>query len=149
MASSREEIIKSALFGKEAIRFEIPKYQRAYSWGKGQWKQFLQDLKEAESGYYLGHCRPIKGMAEVIGACPNVWTDTAYMPFDEFDTLNNYNWHGRLMFGTDIPVWQAHESTGLTRKYRDYMSAIAATGLERHTEEAFRNFVQPMIGYRE
>ena len=55
MASSREETLKSALFGKEAIRFEIPKYQRAYSWGKDQWKQFLQDLKDAESGYYLGH----------------------------------------------------------------------------------------------
>ncbi|MBR4519358.1 MAG: DUF262 domain-containing protein [Victivallales bacterium] len=55
MASSREETLKSALFGKEAIRFEIPKYQRAYSWGRDQWKQFLQDLKDAESGYYLGH----------------------------------------------------------------------------------------------
>lgn len=55
MTSPREETLKSALFGKEAIRFEIPKYQRAYSWGKEQWKQFLQDLKEAESGYYLGH----------------------------------------------------------------------------------------------
>ena len=55
MASSREETLKSALFGKEAIRFEIPKYQRAYSWEKDQWKQFLQDLKDAESGYYLGH----------------------------------------------------------------------------------------------
>lgn len=55
MNSSREETLKSALFGKEAIRFEIPKYQRAYSWGVDQWKQFLQDLKDAESGYYLGH----------------------------------------------------------------------------------------------
>lgn len=55
MASSREETLKSALFGKEAIRFEIPKYQRAYSWERDQWKQFLQDLKDAESGYYLGH----------------------------------------------------------------------------------------------
>ena len=35
--------------------FEIPKYQRAYSWERDQWKQFLQDLKDAESGYYLGH----------------------------------------------------------------------------------------------
>ena len=46
--------IKS-LFGMESLHFEIPKYQRAYSWEKDQWMQFLDDLKDAESGYYLGH----------------------------------------------------------------------------------------------
>lgn len=37
------------------IRFEIPRYQRSYSWGKAQWRQFVNDLMDAETGYYLGH----------------------------------------------------------------------------------------------
>ena len=43
------------LFGRGADHFEIPKYQRAYSWEREQWGQFLEDLKDAESRYYLGH----------------------------------------------------------------------------------------------
>ena len=43
------------LFGRGADHFEIPKYQRAYSWEEEQWEQFLEDLKDAESNYYLGH----------------------------------------------------------------------------------------------
>ncbi len=52
--SMRDETI-TRLFDSTSIHFEIPKYQRAYSWEKEQWRQFLQDLKDAESGYYLGH----------------------------------------------------------------------------------------------
>ena len=33
-----------ALFGMESLHFEIPKYQRAYSWERDQWEQFLEDL---------------------------------------------------------------------------------------------------------
>lgn len=43
------------LFGRGADHFEIPKYQRAYSWEWEQWAQFLEDLKDTESRYYLGH----------------------------------------------------------------------------------------------
>ena len=43
------------LSGMESLHFEIPKYQRAYSWEKEHWGQFLDDLKDAECGYYLGH----------------------------------------------------------------------------------------------
>lgn len=52
--TNNEMTIKS-LFGNSAVHFEIPQYQRAYSWEKGQWKQFLEDLEDAETGYYLGH----------------------------------------------------------------------------------------------
>ena len=47
-------------------------------------------------------------MAKVVADCPNVWTDTAYMAIGEFPRLHDYEWHGRLMFGTDLPVWQAN-----------------------------------------
>ena len=35
--------------------FEIPEYQRAYSWEKPQWEQFIDDLKNVQEKYYLGH----------------------------------------------------------------------------------------------
>ena len=46
--------IKS-LFGLRSIRFKIPAYQRSYSWGSTQINQFIEDLENATSQYYLGH----------------------------------------------------------------------------------------------
>lgn len=34
--------------------YEIPKYQREYTWGQNQWELLYDDLMENESGYYLG-----------------------------------------------------------------------------------------------
>lgn len=91
--------------------------------------------------FNFAHCRSMAEMAKVIADCPNVWTDTAYMAFDEFQKLSSYDWHGRLMFGTDLPVWQAHENCGLTERYREYVRAFRATGLEAESDGAFRRFV--------
>ncbi|MBR2771739.1 MAG: amidohydrolase [Bacteroidales bacterium] len=91
--------------------------------------------------FNFAHCRPMDEMAKVIADYPNVWTDTAYMAFDEFPKLRDYAWHGRLMFGTDLPVWQAHEDTGLTARYREYVRTFRATGLEVESGAAFRGFV--------
>jgi len=43
------------LFWDKTRNYEIPSYQRAYSWEKPQLEQFIQDLQETESQYYLGH----------------------------------------------------------------------------------------------
>lgn len=91
--------------------------------------------------FNFAHCRPIDEMAKVVAECPNVWTDTAYMAFDEFPKLRDYDWHGRLMFGTDLPVWQAHENCGLTARYREYVQAFRAAGLEDASNVAFHDFV--------
>ena len=91
--------------------------------------------------FNLAHCRPKDETAKVIADCPNVWTDTAYMELDELSKLCDYNWHGRLMFGTDLPVWQAHEDCSLTRRYRAYAEAFRATGLDDSASAAFRSFV--------
>ena len=64
------------------------------------------------------------------------------MALDEFPKLSGYDWHGRLMFGTDLPVWQAHENCGLTKRCREYVRAFRATGLEKDARLAFRNFCQ-------
>ena len=68
------------------------------------------------------------------------------MPLDDFPKLRDYDWHGRLMFGTDVPVWQAREDISLTKRYREYVKAVAATGIEAASESAFRRFAWNMSG---
>lgn len=43
------------LFDSKNRRFEIPSYQRAYSWEEKQINQFIEDLGNARNNYYLGH----------------------------------------------------------------------------------------------
>lgn len=43
----------SSLFYEE-MRFKIPKYQRAYTWGKREWNQLFNDITENSEGYFLG-----------------------------------------------------------------------------------------------
>jgi uncharacterized protein with ParB-like and HNH nuclease domain len=45
----------SHLFDSKNRKFEIPSYQRAYSWDKEEIDQFIEDLENAEHHYYLGH----------------------------------------------------------------------------------------------
>ena len=64
------------------------------------------------------------------------------MVLDELQKLSGYAWHGRLMFGTDLPVWQSHENCGLAKRYRECVRAFRATGLEKDAGKAFRKFCQ-------
>ena len=89
--------------------------------------------------FNFAHCRPMDEMAKAIADCPNVWTDTAYMSLADFPRLCDYDWHGRLMFGTDLPVWQAHEKIDLTMRYREYVRAFAAVGIE-NVSQVFQNY---------
>ena len=57
-------------------------------------------------------------------------------------------WYGRLMFGTDLPVWQAHEDDGLTEWYWEYVRAFWATGLEAKTDVAFRRMAGGVLPSR-
>jgi len=45
----------SQLFDSKNRKFEIPSYQRAYSWDEKQVNQFIDDLKNTGSQFYLGH----------------------------------------------------------------------------------------------
>ena len=42
------------------------------------------------------------------------------MYLGDLSELRDYNWHGRFVFGSDLPVWQAGDETGLTSRYRAY-----------------------------
>lgn len=41
------------LFSEKRL-YIIPKYQRAYTWGKREWEQLFEDVTENEEGYFLG-----------------------------------------------------------------------------------------------
>lgn len=94
-----------------------------------------------EVRFDFAHCRPIDEMAAVIAQCDNVWTDTAYMSVDDIKTLPNFDWHHKLMFGTDLPVWQSREDVSLTYRYREYKESLSQAGLALETEKAFRSFI--------
>ena len=47
--------------------FEIPRYQRAYSWGKKQREQLIEDIRDAKGKYYLGH--PVAKDVPVVIRC--------------------------------------------------------------------------------
>ncbi len=91
--------------------------------------------------FNFAHCNPMDAMSRVIADCPNVWTDTAYMRLDEFTTLQHFDWHDRLMFGTDLPVWQALEETSLTDRYFQYVATMQSTRLTSLASRAFSNFL--------
>lgn len=91
--------------------------------------------------FCIAHCRPMSEVVRVISENPNVWTDTAYMRLEDFKLLCAYDWRNRLMFGTDLPVWQAHENCSLTRRYREYCMSFKKTGLEGSAIKAFKEFL--------
>lgn len=90
----------------------------------------------------FAHCRPMDEMVHVVAECPNVWTDTAYWSMGWFEEVLAREWRDRLLFGTDLPVWQAREDVGLTKRYRDYVNACRRTGLFESMRRAFRSFVR-------
>lgn len=51
---SIEDVFKKVNF------YEIPSYQRAYTWKEEQWNNFFQDICENEEGYFLGSIICIK-----------------------------------------------------------------------------------------
>ncbi|MCL2105666.1 MAG: DUF262 domain-containing HNH endonuclease family protein [Oscillospiraceae bacterium] len=59
----------SSLFNPEGkIVFEIPKYQREYTWGTGQLENLFDDLVENSPGYFLGTIICIDTSIEAIDA---------------------------------------------------------------------------------
>lgn len=91
--------------------------------------------------FNLAHCHPVMEMLNVIERYENVWTDVVCRSEDEVIGLRNYNWHDRLMFGSDLPVWQANEDISLTRCYREMKRRFEVSELSKSAEVAFRSFI--------
>ncbi len=50
------------------VVFEIPKYQREYTWGMREWEALFDDLVENDDGYFLGSIICINAATDVINA---------------------------------------------------------------------------------
>ncbi len=88
----------------------------------------------------FSHCRQMPASARVVAECSNVFVDTAYLAASQMGELKEYDWKGRLMYGSDLPVWQAHENVSLTKAYRANILAFnrAAGG---PCKKAFNRFL--------
>lgn len=50
------------------VVFEIPKYQREYTWGAREWEALFDDLIENDDGYFLGSIICINSATDAINA---------------------------------------------------------------------------------
>lgn len=57
----------SQLFDIEAgVVYSIPRYQREYTWNKGQWETLFDDMQENDPGYFLGSIICINQTADTL-----------------------------------------------------------------------------------
>ena len=54
--------------GTVPVIFEIPKYQREYTWGSREWEALFDDLTENDDGYFLGSIICINSATDTINA---------------------------------------------------------------------------------
>ena len=52
----------------------------------------------------FAHCRPYKEMIRCLKECPNIFTDTAFMPAEYYFELIAAGVESQVMFGTDFPI---------------------------------------------
>ena len=53
--------------------YQIPKYQREYTWGKKQWDILLGDLRENDIGYFVGPIIVVKEHDEEAHTCQTIY----------------------------------------------------------------------------
>lgn len=76
--------------------FEIPKYQREYTWGTREWEALFDDLIENDDGYFLGsiicistHSTPVKQKFEVTDGQQRLTTLSLFL-VALYSTLSRY-----------------------------------------------------------
>lgn len=52
--SVKDDPVYQLLSVESQVVFQIPKYQREYSWTRGEWEMLFDDLMESESSHFLG-----------------------------------------------------------------------------------------------
>ena len=96
--------------------------------------------KFPEVHFDFAHCCPMDDMAEVIANLPNVWTDFDCACEEELRHLADYDWHGRLMFGSDFPAYHAEEELRFSEEYRRKLFRWQSTGFDG--QNAFQRFLK-------
>jgi uncharacterized protein with ParB-like and HNH nuclease domain len=52
------------------VKYEVPKYQREYIWGKEQWENLFNDLSDSDGGHFLGSIICINNGVDALGMTP-------------------------------------------------------------------------------
>ena len=87
----------------------------------------------------FAHCRPMAEMAEVIATHENVFTDCSYMSSEHMSKLGDFDWRGRLMFGSDFPACHARKDVGFAKWYREVLANWEPTGYD--SQSAVKRFL--------
>lgn len=83
----------------------------------------------------FAHCRPYREMIDCLKRCPNLFTDTAFMPAEYYPELVAAGVEHQVMFGTDFPIqggfyeWKSPDvRTALMWFYKDELTAAEEAG---------------------
>lgn len=93
----------------------------------------------------FAHCRPYREMIQCLKECPNLFTDTAFMPAEYYPELVAAGVESQVMFGTDLPIqggfypWSSKDvATTLEKYYRDEQAEALKSGFRENVMS--RNF---------
>ena len=98
----------------------------------------------------LAHCRPYKKMIDCLKECPNLFTDTAFMPAEYYPELVEAGVESQILFGTDLPIqggfyeWSNSDvDRTLENFYRNELSLVcAARYSDAVMSENFKRFLK-------
>lgn len=83
----------------------------------------------------FAHCRPYREMIDCLKTCPNLFTDTAFMPVEYYSELVASGVESQVMFGTDLPIqggfykWVDDDArTALRVFYDNELTSVHAAG---------------------
>ena len=105
----------------------------------------------------FAHCRPYLEMIECLKECPNLFTDTAFMPAEYYAELVAACVESQVMFGTDLPIqggfysWRAQDvRTALTQFYMDELASVREAEYSNVVmSENFKRFLNEKCYYVE
>ena len=97
----------------------------------------------------FAHCRPHKEMIECLRECPNLFTDTAFMPTEYYPELVEAGVESQILFGTDLPIqggfyeWVASDVARVLEDfYRNELSSVRDAGYsEAVMSENFKRYL--------
>lgn len=117
-----ETLTIQKLFDAKNRKFEIPAYQRSYSWGKEQIMQFIEDLKNASNKYYLGHFlfeQPNENTLQIIDGQQRLTTCVIFFS-SMYNELSNRKQQGEVIVVDldDIKDYYIRDIRKQTQKFR-------------------------------
>lgn len=98
----------------------------------------------------FAHCRPYRKMIESLKECPNLFTDTAFMPAEYYPELVAAGVESQVMFGTDLPIqggffpWKSTDvRISLASFYQNELAAMRNFGYsEKVLSRNFEHYIR-------